>query len=76
MDFKFTEEQIMLREMVRDFAQNELKPIAGQIDEREEIPDEIIKKIAELGLLGASFPHEYGGSGFGEVGYCIVQEEV
>lgn len=76
MDFKFTEEQIMLREMVRDFAQNELKPLARQIDEQEEIPDEIIKKVAELGLLGAAFPPEYGGSGFGEVGYCIIQEEI
>lgn len=76
MDFKFTEEQIMLREMVRDFAQNELKPLARQIDEQEEIPDEIIKKVGELGLLGAAFPPEYGGSGFGEVGYCIIQEEI
>ncbi len=76
MDFRFTEEQIMLREMVRDFAQNELKPLARQIDEQEEIPDEIIKKIAELGLLGAAFPPEYGGSGFGELGYCIIQEEI
>jgi alkylation response protein AidB-like acyl-CoA dehydrogenase len=74
--FEFTEEQQMLREMVRDFANNELKPIAHKIDEDEKIPDEIIKKLGELGLLGAAFPVEYGGGGFGEVGYCIIQEEI
>lgn len=75
-EFGFTEEQLMLREMVRDFAVNELKPIAQQIDQNEKIPSEIIKKLAELGLLGASIPEEYGGGGFGEVGYCIMQEEI
>ncbi len=72
----FTEEQKMLRDMVRDFANNELKPIAAKIDEEEAIPEEIIKKLGELGILGAPFPIEYGGSGFGEVGYCIIQEEI
>jgi alkylation response protein AidB-like acyl-CoA dehydrogenase len=75
-DFTLSEEQVMLREMVRDFSTNELKPIASKIDENEAIPDDIIKKIGELGLLGAAFPVEYGGSGFGEVGYCLVQEEI
>ncbi len=75
-EFGFTEEQQMLREMVRDFATNEIKPIARKIDEDEKIPPEIIKKLGELGLLGAAFPVEYGGGGFGEVGYCIMQEEI
>jgi len=75
-EFGFTEEQLMLREMVRDFATNELKPIAQKIDENEKIPPEIIKKLGELGLLGASIPEQYGGGGFGEVGYCIMQEEI
>ncbi len=75
-ELKFTEEQTMLREMVRDFVQSELKPIAAKIDEDEEIPMYILHKIGELGLLGAAFPEEYGGSGFGEVGYCMVQEEI
>ncbi|MEO8512724.1 MAG: acyl-CoA dehydrogenase family protein [Ignavibacteria bacterium] len=75
-EFGFTEEQIMLRDMVRDFTINDLKPIAHQIDENEKIPAEIIKKLADLGLLGASIPEEYGGGGFGEVGYCIMQEEI
>ncbi|MBZ0203669.1 MAG: acyl-CoA dehydrogenase family protein [Ignavibacteria bacterium] len=75
-EFGFTDEQKMLREMVRDFTTNDLKPIAQQIDQKEKIPDEIIKKLGELGLLGAAMPEEYGGGGFGEVGYCIMQEEI
>ncbi|HOV99757.1 MAG TPA: acyl-CoA dehydrogenase family protein, partial [Bacteroidota bacterium] len=75
-NFEFTEEQKMLRDMVRDFTTSEIKPIARKIDEEEKIPPELIRKIADLGLLGASFPSEYGGGGFGEVGYCIVLEEI
>jgi alkylation response protein AidB-like acyl-CoA dehydrogenase len=75
-DFEFTEEQKMLREMVRDFTNSEIKPVARRIDEEEKIPPELIQKIKDLGLLGAAFPQEYGGGGFGEVGYCIVQEEI
>ncbi|MBN1398706.1 MAG: acyl-CoA dehydrogenase family protein, partial [Bacteroidetes bacterium] len=74
--FEFTEEQRMLRDMVRDFVNTEVKPIAAKIDEEEKIPPELIRKIADLGFLGASFPPEYGGGGFGEVGYCIMQEEM
>jgi alkylation response protein AidB-like acyl-CoA dehydrogenase len=74
--FQFTEEQNMLREMVRDFVDAEVRPIAQQIDEKEEIPRELRDKIGELGLLGTVFPVEYGGAGFGEVGYCIAQEEM
>ncbi len=74
--FGFTEEQEMLRDMARSFANAELKPIASKIDQEEEIPREIIDKLAEIGLLGTPFPTEYGGSGFGEVGYCIAQEEI
>jgi alkylation response protein AidB-like acyl-CoA dehydrogenase len=74
--FEFTEEQNMLREMVRDFVANEVKPLAHDIDENEKIPPELMKKIGELGLLGTAFPVEYGGGGFGELGYCIAQEEM
>ena len=76
MDWTFTDEQKMLRDMVRKFVINEIKPIAEKIDQEEKIPKELIRKIAELGLLGVSFPPEYGGSGMGETGYCIVQEEI
>ncbi len=76
IDYALTEEQRMLREMVRDFVNTELKPIARKIDEEDRLPAELIAKIKELGLLGASFPQEYGGGGFGEVGYCLMQEEI
>ena len=75
-EFGFTEEQNMLREMVRDFTNNEIKPIAAKIDEDAKIPDSLIKQLGELGVLGISFPEKYGGGGFGEVGYCIAQEEI
>ncbi len=75
-EFGFTEEQQMLREMVRDFTNNEIKPISAQIDEEAKIPESLIKQLGELGVLGISFPEEYGGGGFGEVGYCISQEEI
>lgn len=76
MELKFTEEQIMLRDMVRDFTNNEIKPIASKIDKEGKIPTDLIKKMAELGFLGVAFPEKYGGGGFGELGYCLMQEEI
>ena len=73
LELKLTEEQQMLREMVKDFTNNEIKPIASKIDHDAKIPDDLIKKLAELGLLGISFPEEYGGGGMGEVGYCFYR---
>ncbi|MCX6171110.1 MAG: acyl-CoA dehydrogenase family protein [Ignavibacteriales bacterium] len=75
-EFGFTEEQIMLRDMTRDFVNKEIKPIAAKIDSDEKIPMELIKQLGELGFLGVAFPEEYGGGGFGEVGYCLMQEEI
>ncbi len=66
----------MLRGFVKEFTDSEIRPLAKQIDENESIPRELIIKLGEVGLLGTSFPEEYGGGGFGEVGYCIAQEEV
>ncbi len=75
-EFGFTEEQLMLRDMARDFVNKEIKPIAAKIDADEKIPAELIKQLGELGFLGVAFPEEYGGGGFGEVGYCLMQEEI
>ena len=75
-DLQYTEEQNMLREMVRDFVDAEIRPIASKIDEEERIPLELIHKMGDLGLMGTAFPQEYGGGGFGELGYCLMQEEI
>jgi alkylation response protein AidB-like acyl-CoA dehydrogenase len=75
-EFKFTEEQQMLRDMARDFTNNEIKPRASEIEELGVVPEDLREKLGELGLLGVSFPEEYGGGGFGELGYCIMQEEI
>lgn len=76
MNFEFNEDHKLLRTMVRDFTNKEIRPIAKKIDEDECIPDELIKKIGSIGLFGTCFPEEYGGGGFGKVGFCIAQEEV
>jgi len=75
-EYAITDEQKMLRDMVREFVNAEIKPIARKIDEEERIPPELIRKIADLGLLGEAFPQEYGGGGFGEMGYCLAAEEI
>ncbi|MBI2831514.1 MAG: acyl-CoA dehydrogenase family protein [Chloroflexi bacterium] len=76
MDFTLTEEQKMLKSMLRDFATKELEPVAAEIDEKAEFPAEQVKKIAELGLMGLTIPEEYGGEGKGMVDFCIAVEEL
>ncbi len=78
IDFTFTEEQVMLREMVKRFAENEVKPFARQIDKEQNVDlvKSIFKKGAALGLAGIPFPAAYGGSEMGEIGYCILLEEL
>ncbi|MBP9580673.1 MAG: acyl-CoA dehydrogenase family protein [Ignavibacterium sp.] len=76
MNFNLTDEQKMLRGLVKEFVDGEVRPLAQKIDEDEEIPKVLIKKIAEMGFLGVAFPEEYGGGGFGEFGYCLLQEEM
>ncbi len=76
MDFELTEEQKMLRAMVRDFANKELEPIAAEIDEEARFPAESFKRMAELGLTGLGFPEEYGGAGGGEMELTILAEEI
>ena len=63
MNFGLTREQELVRQMVREFAVNEVKPIAAEIDETERFPMENVKKMAELGMLGIPFPKEFGGAG-------------
>jgi len=76
MDFTFSKEHELFRRMVREFAQNEVAPIAAEIDLEERVPWEAIKKAAQVGLMGVPFPQKYGGAGAGEIGYCILMEEL
>jgi butyryl-CoA dehydrogenase len=76
MDLKFTEEQEMIRKMVRDFAQKEVAPIAAEIDDKGIAPMENIKKMGQLGLLGLTVPEKYDGGGADPVSYVIAIEEL
>ncbi len=76
MDFSFTEEQKMLRTMVRDFVVNEVEPLAAEVDELCMFPAASFKKLGELGLLGIPYPEKYGGAGAGPIEFAIVVEEL
>ncbi len=76
MKFEFTEEQKMVRDMVRRFSEEELKPKASEMEEKEEIFPEIYKQLTELGLLGVYVPEEYGGAGMDMISYATVVEEL
>lgn len=76
MDFSLSEDQQMLKAMVRYFATKEVEPIAAEIDEAARYPAENVKKMAELGLMGIIFPEKYGGSGGGATEEVIVVEEL
>ncbi|MEY4375161.1 MAG: hypothetical protein RL760_1328 [Candidatus Eisenbacteria bacterium] len=76
LSFELTEEAQSVREMVRDFAESEIRPIAAQIDETHEFPAENTKKMAELGLLGMFVPEEHGGAGMSYLAYVVAIEEL
>ena len=76
MDFKLSKEQEMLRKLFRDFAENEVKPLAATVDEEEMFPEETVKKMAKLGMMGIYFPKEYGGSGADVLTYVMAVEEL
>ena len=76
MNFTLTKEQELVRQMVRDFAVNEVKPIAAEIDVTERFPMENVKKMGELGMMGIPFPTEFGGAGGDVLSYIIAVEEL
>src|SRR5260221_483458 len=76
MDFSLNEEQLAIRETCREFAEQEIKPLAEEMDRTAGFPYELIRKMGELGLLGLPFPEEYGGAGADFLSYCIAIEEV
>ncbi|MCD6298499.1 MAG: acyl-CoA dehydrogenase [Deltaproteobacteria bacterium] len=76
MDFALTEEQQMVRDMARKFAETEIKPKAAELDEKHEHPAEIIKQLGELKMMGIAVPEEYGGGGMDYVSYVLALIEI
>ncbi len=76
MNFELTEEQLLIQEMVRDFAISQVAPIAAEIDRDHRFPEELIPQLAKLNLLGVPFPEESGGAGADNVSYAVVLEEL
>jgi hypothetical protein len=76
VDFALTEEQLLTRKTVREFAEQEIAPHSLRLDESQEFPFDLFKKAAELGLAGMIFPPEYGGSGLSSVDAALIIEEI
>jgi len=76
MDFALTEEQQMVRDMARRFAETEIKPKAAELDEKHEHPADIVKQLGELKMMGIAVPEEYGGGGMDYVSYVLALIEV
>ena len=76
MDFNLTEEHLMIRDAARDFAQTELLPGVIERDNKQEFPDELVKKMGDLGFLGIMVDPKYGGSGMDSFSYVLIMEEL
>ena len=76
MDFHLSKEQEMLRKLFREFAENEVKPLAQEVDEQERFPMETVQKMAKLGMMGIYLPREYGGAGADVLSYVMAVEEM
>ena len=76
MNFDLTEEQRMIQEMAQSFAQKEVLPKAAELDETGRFPEELVRQMAGLGLMGIAVPEEYGGAGMDNVCYAIAMEEI
>jgi butyryl-CoA dehydrogenase len=76
MDFDLTAEQRMIQEMAQSFAQKEVLPKAAELDETGRFPEELVRQMAGLGLMGVAVPEEYGGAGMDNICYAIAMEEI
>ena len=76
MDFDLTMEQEILRKSVREFAEKEIKPLARELDEKEEFSYQTMRAMGDLGLFGMFVSEEYGGQGMDYVSYIIATEEI
>ena len=76
MNFELSKEHQLLRQMYREFAENEVKPLAEEIDEEERFPMETVEKLGKLGMMGIYFPKQYGGAGADVLAYAMAVEEL
>src|SRR3954453_18796597 len=76
MDFDLSDDHELIQRTVRDFAQNEVAPVAEELDKEKRFPYEIVRKLGELGLMGIPFPEEYGGGGGDTLAYALAVEEL
>lgn len=76
MDFSLTKQEELFLQMIREFAEKEVKPLAAEVDESERFPMETVEKMAKLGIMGIPFPVEYGGAGGNNVLYTMAVEEL
>jgi hypothetical protein len=76
VDFRLTDDQVLLRRSVRDFAEAEMRPHVMEWDEAQQFPASLLPKLASLGLMGIQFPEDYGGAGMSALDYCICIEEL
>ena len=76
MDFDLTDEQKAIQALAREFARDEVRPRAEEMDRNERFPYELIAKMAELGFMGLPFPEEYGGAGADTVSYALAVMEI
>ncbi len=76
MDFSLSDEHRMVRDMAREFTDQEIRPRAAEIEREHRVPRALLDRMGEIGLLGVAIPEEHGGAGLGETGLCLVMEEL
>lgn len=76
MDFSLPDDVKLLRDTVREYVRDRLMPLTMQVEHNDEVPPEVLREMKDLGLFSIPFPEEYGGGGFGELGYCVAMEEL
>src|SRR3954453_11216768 len=76
MDFDLSPDHDLIRKTARDFAEQEVAPVAEELDKEKRFPYEIVAKLGELGFMGIPFPEEYGGAGADTLAYAIAVEEL
>ena len=75
MDFSFAKQDTLFLQMIREFAEKEVKPLAAEVDEQERFPMETVQKMARMGLMGIPIPTQYGGAGGTNIMYGMAVED-